>query len=72
MKKISYNDRLFVRVLLRGSSLVNLSLSGFNSARELMQHLHEVLHRYAGQLLTLELRNTTQGWTRTDTMLFAA
>ncbi|MDE6366555.1 MAG: hypothetical protein K2L33_03120 [Muribaculaceae bacterium] len=72
MANISYRDVIFVTVLDRGTSLLNLSVSGFNSAKELMQHLHGMLHQYAGRLLTLQLRNSTQGWSRENQMLFAA
>lgn len=72
MTNISYNDRLYVNVNMRGTSLLNMSLSGFSSMKELMQHLSVVLRQYAGQLLTLQLRNSTRGWSRTDSMLFAA
>lgn len=72
MKKIAFTDRLFVNVVFNGCSLLNVCLSGFSSLKELMQHLHGVLHQYAGRLLTLQLRNSTRGWNSTGPMLFAA
>lgn len=72
MKQISCNDRIFVNVMHNGKCLMNVCLSGFNSAKELMQHLHVMLHSYAGKLLTLQVRNSTRGWNRMDSMLFAA
>lgn len=57
---------------LRGISLLNMSLSGFASMKELMRHLSGLLRQYAGQLLTLQLRNSTKGWSHTGSMLFAA
>lgn len=72
MAKISYTDQLFVTVLDNGKRLLNISITGFNSAKELMQHLHEMLHLYTGRLLTLQLRNSTQGWSRENQMLFSA
>lgn len=72
MTQISINDRIFVNVMLNGRSLMNVCLSGFSSAKELMQHLHSMLHDYAGKLLTLQVRNSTRGWNRMDSMLFAA
>lgn len=72
MANISYSDSLFVTVLLRGASLLNVSLSGFNSLGELLKHLHGLLARYAGQILTLEVRNSTRGWSKTQPLLFAA
>ncbi len=72
MAKISITDKLFVTVLDRGNRLLQLSISGVTSLKELMQHLHEMLHQYDGKLLTLQLRNSTQGWSRENQMLFAA
>lgn len=72
MAKISFNDQLFINVLDRGKSLLSLTISGISSAKELMQHLHEMLHQYNGKLLTLQLRNSTQGWSSENRMLFAA
>lgn len=72
MKTITCTDNIFVNVMLRGKSVVNTRLTGFSSLRELMCHLRCILSRYAGQLLTLELRNSSKGWSRTDSMLFAA
>lgn len=72
MANISFNDSIFVSVMLRGTTLLNVRLTGFGSLRELMSHLHGCLRQYAGQLLTLEVRNSTKGWSRTDSMLLAA
>lgn len=72
MKKINFNDNLFVNVILRGRSLLNVKLTGFDSFGELMIYLRTVLGEYAGQLLSLELRNATKGWSRRDSVLFAA
>lgn len=72
MAKISITDKLFVTVLDRGNRLLQLSISGITSVKELMQQLHEMLHQYDGKLLTLQLRNSTQGWSRENQMLFAA
>lgn len=72
MATISYTDSLFVNVMTMGRTLMSLHLSGFNSVKELMLHLHELLRQYSGKLLTLQLRNSTQGWSRTSSMLFSA
>lgn len=72
MKKISLSDKLFVTVTDHGMRLLTLTLSGFSSLKELMQHLNKMLHQYRGKLLTLELRNSTKGWSSENTFLFAA
>lgn len=71
MAQISLTDRIFVNVMFNGANLLNLSLSGFDSLKTLMQHLHTVLRNYSGKLLTLQLRNSTRGWYRTNSILFA-
>lgn len=72
MKQISKTDRLFLTVMFNGRSLLNVSVSGFTSMKEIIKYLHQTLSDYAGKLLTLQLRNSTQGWNRTDAMLLAA
>lgn len=72
MSNIKFSDKLFITVSDHGMQLLNLTLSGISSLKELMQHLGEMLHQYRGKLLTLELRNSTQGWSRENQMLLAA
>lgn len=72
MSKISTTDRIFVNVLCNGASLINVSLCGISSMKELMQHLHKALHQYCGRMLTLEVRNSTQGWNSVNSLLLAA
>lgn len=72
MTKIDFADKLFITVSDHGMRLLNLTLSGVTSIKELMQHLSEMLHQYRGKLLTLELRNSTQGWSRENQMLLSA
>lgn len=72
MNKINISDKIFVSVFDHGKRLVALSLSGISSLKELMQHLSEMLHQYRGRLVTIELRNSTQGWHRENSVLLAA
>lgn len=72
MNKINISDKLFVTVSDHGMQLITLTLSGVASLKEVMQRLQKMLHQYRGKLLTLELRNSTQGWRRENQMLFAA
>lgn len=71
MTKIDFSDIIFVTVLQQGRSLTQLRFSGISSLKELMQRLRQSLHQYTG-LLTIQLRNSTQGWSRENQMLFAA
>ncbi len=72
MKHISTSDKLFVTVICNGHRLLNISISGFNSMKEVIKYLRSILRDYAGKLLTLQLRNSTRGWNQTDSMLFAS
>lgn len=71
MVKIDFSDIIFVTVLQQGRSLAQLTFSGLHSIKELMQRLRQSLHQYNG-LLTIQLRNSTQGWSKENQMLFAA
>lgn len=71
MAKIDYTDILYVSVSQQGRSLAQMTISGIRSVKELMQRLRQTLHQYSG-LLTIQLRNATQGWSRENQMLFAA
>lgn len=71
MAKIDYTDILFVSVSQQGRSLAQMTISGIRSVKELMQRLRQTLHQYSG-LLTVQLRNSTQGWSRENQILFAA
>lgn len=71
MTKIDFSDIIFVTVMQQGRSLTQLTFSGIRSIKELMQRLRQSLHQYNG-LLTVQLRNSTQGWSRENQMLFAA
>lgn len=71
MAKIDFSDIIFVTVMQQGRSLTQMTISGIRSAKELMQRLRQTLHQYNG-LLTIQLRNSTQGWSRENQMLFAA
>ncbi len=71
MTNINFSDVIFVSVFQQGQSLTQLTISGIRSLKELMQRLRQTLHQYNG-LLTIQLRNSTQGWSRENQMLFAA
>lgn len=72
MNKINISDKIFITVSDHGMRLVSLTLCGVASLKEVMQRLREMLHQYRGKLLTLELRNSTQGWSRENQLLLAA
>lgn len=62
MTKISNTDIIFATVTAGGRQISNLRLSGFTSLQQLMCHIISTIGRQMG-LITLQLRNLTQGWT---------
>lgn len=63
MKTINSSDVIFATVTQRGATLYDARLSGLSSMAEVMKFLHKVLAGAVG-MLTLTLRNGTQGWSR--------
>lgn len=63
MKTINSSDVIFATVTQRGTTLYNARLSGLSSMADVMRFLHKALAGAVG-MLTLTLRNGTQGWSR--------
>ncbi len=63
MKTINSSDVIFATVTQRGATLYNARLSGLSSMADVMRFLHKALAGAVG-MLTLTLRNGTQGWSR--------
>ena len=61
MKTISCTDVIFARVTRCGQTLASLSLSGITSLQQLYMRIRTQLGTRLG-LITIQLRNTTQGW----------
>lgn len=61
MEKISINDIIFATATIRGSIAATLRLSGLNSMAEVIAAIKKELG-FVGGLLTITLRNMTQGW----------
>lgn len=62
MKTISCTDIIFARVSQCGRMVASLCLSGITSIQELYQRISERLGGHVG-LITVQLRNGSQGWT---------
>lgn len=60
---ISNQDNLNATILRQGMTVANLTLSGVNSFSGAIRKILDSLGRTSG-LITIILRNTTQGWTR--------
>lgn len=69
MATIHYDDHLFVTALQGGMAFASLSSSGFTSFTDVLSALRQQKATVAG-MVTIRLRNTSQGWNRTQTVYF--
>ena len=66
MSTIISTDIIFARIMMGCRELFSFRISGISSAVELMSHVKTLLvdnGQSGNTLLTLDLRNQTQGWT---------
>lgn len=61
MGKISFNDIIFATATIRGEVAANLRLSGLKSMSDVIKAIKGEIGSTNG-LLTISLRNMTQGW----------
>lgn len=71
MKTINLSDTLFVTLTQFGSVVINFSICGITSMAELLMAVRKKMSGRAG-IVTMNLRNRTQGWSRTEALLLAA
>lgn len=74
MARISHSDIIIARILLGYRELCSLRLSGLSSATELMSSISTWIksNGHAGRnLLTVDVRNQSQGWTTRRAILVA-
>lgn len=70
MKTINSSDVIFATVTQRGNTLYDGQMSGMSSMAEVMSSLRGALAGAMG-MLTLTLRNGTQGWSSRSSIKFA-
>ncbi|MCM1292369.1 MAG: hypothetical protein NC111_03000 [Bacteroides sp.] len=68
MKSILSTDIVFATLRQRGRVIGSLRLSGVTSLADVMNHVKGL----AIGLVTLELRNGTQGWSHNHNLMMAA
>ena len=61
MATIFTTDILYATVIQRGTTIATLTLSGVSSLAEIISRIKSVVKDSIG-MLTLNLRNSTQGW----------
>lgn len=71
MKTVNTTDILFATVISRGRTVAKITLSGMSSIADIMAELAGRLSGAKG-LLTLQLRNYTQGWSSRSVLRMAA
>lgn len=68
MATISITDVIYATVERRGTTLLSARFSGIASFSELLSQLRRAISRETG-LMTLNLRNGSQGWSRSHRLL---
>lgn len=69
MATITCTDTIFATVKLRGVTLASFTLRGMSSFSDVVRHVRSSVGDVAG-LATLQLRNSSQGWSRSSALLF--
>lgn len=70
MKKISIHDVIFATATIRGNIAVNIRLCGISSIADIIKVIKQEIG-HVGGLLTISLRNMTQGWTQSRSVYLA-
>ncbi len=65
---IKHDDILFATVSQRGTTILSLQLSGLTSIKEILKYLRATITDCMG-MVTLKLRNGSQGWTLNQPLL---
>lgn len=67
---INSTDTLYLTVMIGRRTLASLSVSGVSTLNEIYRHVLENAQGQKG-VITLYLRNSTQGWTQQHTMVIS-
>ena len=68
---INYTDTLYLTVMTGRKTLATLCVSGVSSLNEVYRHVLETAQGHKG-VMTLYLRNSTQGWVQQHTMVIGS
>ena len=71
MEKISINDIIFATAKIKGRVTASLRLSGIMSMADIIREIKKEIGSASG-LLTISLRNMTQGWSRQKSVYLSA
>lgn len=70
MEKITFNDIIFATATIRGK-VKNFRFSGLMSIADVIKAIKQEIGAVSG-LLTISLRNMTQGWSREKSIYLSA
>lgn len=62
MGTINNSDIIFATIIRNGRQIASLQLSGISSLADIIRHIRAKISSTPG-ILTLQLRNGSQGWT---------
>ena len=68
MATINCTDIIYATVKMRGRTLASLSINGVTSFKEVVREVRASIGSVAG-LATMQLRNSSQGWTQSSALL---
>lgn len=71
MSKVTINDTLFLTLMQRGTMVFNRRVDGIRSRTDLLNFVRDLMKGCQG-MVTMTLRNRTQGWVHTDSLLLTA
>lgn len=73
MATISSGDIIFATIIRGGCALLSTRISGIDSFTSLLKHIRATLtndrHHMPGRLMTINVRNQTQGWSSTSNLI---
>lgn len=62
MKKISFSDKIFATVNVCGRTIFNAAIDGMSSIEDVMRYVGQSVRGLAQGMVTVVLRNGSQGW----------
>ncbi len=71
MATINSSDIIFATVIQRGRTIASVRLSGMRTVNDIIRYLSGVVKNTVG-MITLSLRNGTQGWQQERNVMFGS
>lgn len=71
MATINSSDIIFATVIQRGRTIASVRLSGMHTVNDIIRYLSGIVKNTVG-MITLSLRNGTQGWQQERNVMFGS